>query len=97
MQYCKLHCRPRYSDYQFPHWHVEALLNEAAILIERCLVDFKQYSALDFAWNQFQTDLETQEKQLNLDQKSEVRVETEVEAKREVEWVSNQELLPLLR
>jgi hypothetical protein len=78
----------------FRHWHVEALLNEAAILIERCVLDFREFSSLDFAWNQFQTDLETQEKQLNLDQKNEVKVETEVEAKKEVEWVSNQELLP---
>jgi hypothetical protein len=61
----------------FRYWHVEELLNQAAVLIERCVEDFREYTALDFAWNQFQTELEAQEKQLDLEQKVEAKVETE--------------------
>ena len=49
---------------KFNYWHLEALLHQADTLITRCLADFEDYSSLDFAWNQFQTDLETQEKKL---------------------------------
>lgn len=53
----------------FRLWHVEALLDQAATLIGRCLEDFRQYASLDYALHQFQSDLETQEKQLDLDKK----------------------------
>jgi hypothetical protein len=50
----------------FRFWQVEALLDEAAILIDRCLDGFKDYCALDYAWNQLEADLETQEKKLGI-------------------------------
>lgn len=53
----------------FRHWHVEALLSQAATLIDRCLEDYREYSYLDYAWNEFQLDLETQGKKLGLDKK----------------------------
>ena len=51
---------------KFRSWHVETLLDQAATLISRCLVDFSEYSSLDYAWHQFQTELETQEKKLGI-------------------------------
>ena len=58
---------------KFRFWDVEALLDQAATLMDRCIVDFREYSSLDFAWNQFRTDLETQEKQLDLDMRCEAQ------------------------
>ena len=66
----------------FRYWHVEELLSQAAVLIERCLADFKEYNALDYAWNQFQTDLETQEKRLDLE-RAEIKLEPETLAEKE--------------
>jgi hypothetical protein len=51
---------------KFRPWHVETLLTEAGTLIDRCLEEFKYYSSLDYDWNAFQLDLETQEKKLGL-------------------------------
>jgi hypothetical protein len=51
---------------RFRYWHVEELLNQANVLINRCLEDFKEYSALDYEWNQFLVDLESQEKKAGL-------------------------------
>jgi hypothetical protein len=51
---------------RFNYWHLEALLHQADTLITRCLGDFNDYSHLDYAWNQFELDLETQEKKLGL-------------------------------
>ncbi|HBG05584.1 MAG: hypothetical protein A2075_12900 [Geobacteraceae bacterium GWC2_58_44] len=64
----------------FRPWHVEALLYQAATLMDRCLVDFREYSSLDYEWNQFKTDLEVQEKQLDLDKIGEAEGEAEIEA-----------------
>ncbi|HEY5513540.1 MAG TPA: hypothetical protein VIK40_07850 [Geomonas sp.] len=60
---------------RFRPWHVEALLNQAATLIDRCLEDFREYSSLDYAWNQFQADLEIQEKQLEFDKRQGAGIE----------------------
>ena len=58
-----LQYRPDPSELKakFRRWHVEALLNQAADLIEKCIDQLRDYSALNFAWNQFILDLETQE------------------------------------
>lgn len=50
---------------------VETLLEEAAVLLERCIDDYREYSLLDRAWSEFSTDLEIQEKQVELDRKQE--------------------------
>jgi len=55
----------------FSHWQVEALLDQAATLIDRCLVGFKEFSSLDYAWNEFRNELEILEKQVELDLKPE--------------------------
>ncbi|HBA87778.1 MAG TPA: hypothetical protein DCZ75_07235 [Geobacter sp.] len=49
--------------------HAEALLDQAAILLDRCLLDHREYSLLDRAWSEFSHDLEIQEKQVELDRK----------------------------
>lgn len=59
---------------KFRPWQVEALLNQAGTLIDRCLQDFSYYSSLDYAWNQFHADLDIQGKQLDLDRKREAEV-----------------------
>jgi len=51
---------------RFNYWHIEALLYQADTLITRCIKEFRDYSSLDYAWNQFEIDLETQEKKLGL-------------------------------
>ena len=51
---------------RFSYWHIEALLCQADSLITRCIRDFRDYSSLDFAWNQFEIELETQEKKLGI-------------------------------
>ena len=56
----------------FSPWHVEALLQEAAALIDRCLDDYREYSSLDYAWNVFKYDLEMLEKQVGPDKKPEL-------------------------
>lgn len=55
----------------FQFRHVESLLIQADELMEKCLSDLKNYSSLSYAWTQFITDLETEEKQLELDKKLE--------------------------
>jgi len=50
----------------FRFWHVEALIDQADALINRCLEDFKDYSSLDYAWNLFLADLEAEESRLGL-------------------------------
>jgi hypothetical protein len=57
---------PGHLASRFSYWHLEALLNQADTLITRCIKDFRNYSALDFAWSQFEIELETQEKKLGL-------------------------------
>lgn len=49
--------------------HLEALLDQAAILIDRCVVEFREYCSLDRAWSGFKHDLEIQEKEVELDRK----------------------------
>jgi hypothetical protein len=51
---------------KFRYWHLDALLHQADRLMQRCLEDFKDYSALDYQWNLFQVDLEAQEKKVGL-------------------------------
>ena len=51
---------------KFRYWHVEELLDQANTLINRCLKDFKDYSALNYAWHQFLLDLESEEKKLGI-------------------------------
>ena len=43
---------PKLLAAKFRPWHTEALLDQAAFLIERCLGDFKEYSDLDYRWKQ---------------------------------------------
>ena len=66
----------RIMDYQpdraalktkFRPWHVEALLNQAADLMDKCLGELREYAALNYAWNQFSIDLMTLRKELDLD------------------------------
>ena len=56
---------------RFRPCHVEGLLHQAATLIDRCLDDFREYSSLNYDWHRFYADLETQEKQLDLDKRRE--------------------------
>ncbi|MCM0081340.1 hypothetical protein L4X63_07035 [Geomonas sp. Red32] len=56
---------------RYRNWHVKALLDEASVLIERCLTEFKEYSSLDYAWTQFQLGLKIQEKQIDIDRVTE--------------------------
>jgi hypothetical protein len=58
----------------FRPWHVEALLDQAATLIDRCRVDFTEYCSLDYAWNLFRTDLDTEERRLDSDKKKEAEL-----------------------
>jgi len=51
----------------FSTWQAEALLCEAATLLERCVADFKEYSTLDRAWKGYRNDLEILEKEVELD------------------------------
>lgn len=51
----------------FSTWQAEALLFEAAALLERCVADFKEYSSLDRAWKSYRNDLEILEKEVELD------------------------------
>lgn len=45
---------------KFRVWHVEALLNQAADLLEKCLEEEKEYKSLVFSWTQFQLDLQAE-------------------------------------
>lgn len=54
----------------FPSWQVEALLEQADLLIERGLADLARFSALDYAWHELESDLESQEKKLGMYQRS---------------------------
>ena len=49
----------------FRHWHVEALLDQAATLIDRCRGDYEQYCSLQYDWSKFSAELETQERELD--------------------------------
>ncbi len=55
----------------YRHWQVEALLDQAATLIDRCRADFQEYCSLQYEWNRFWNDLETQQQQLDLARMSE--------------------------
>lgn len=54
---------------EFSPWQAEVLLCEAAVLLERCLVDLKEYTSLDRAWKSYSNDLEILEKEVELDLK----------------------------
>jgi hypothetical protein len=51
---------------RFRYWHVDQLVNQADILINRCLAEFQEYSALDYAWNMFQADLDAEANKLGI-------------------------------
>lgn len=53
---------------------VEALLDQAALLLDRCLLDYREFTLLDRAWNEFSHDLEIQEKQVELERKMKTEV-----------------------
>jgi hypothetical protein len=61
------HPDPEILAAKFRPWHVEALLQQAAVLIKSCQRDYKEYCTLDYAWNRFRTDLEIQERQLEFE------------------------------
>jgi hypothetical protein len=63
----------------FQFRHVESLLAQADDLMEKCLKEVDIYSSLDYAWTEFVTDLETQERQLELDKKNGDWTEPEAE------------------
>lgn len=58
---------------------VEALLEHAELLLERCLADFREYSALDRAWRELSHDLEILEQELELDRRRVEQEEPEAE------------------
>lgn len=64
---------PKLLAAKFRPWHTEALLDQAAFLIERCLGDFKEYTELDYRWHQLESELEGAEKQLDTDWKCELQ------------------------
>jgi hypothetical protein len=51
---------------RYRHWQVEALLEQAAGLVERSLRELRDYCALDFAWHELEGDLEAQENKLGV-------------------------------
>jgi hypothetical protein len=53
---------------KFRRWHVEALLNQAADLADKCVGELREHSSLDYSWNRFSQELAVQEKELKLDQ-----------------------------
>ncbi|TGU74848.1 hypothetical protein E4633_05140 [Geomonas terrae] len=66
---------------RFEARHAETLLAEAERLLERCIADFREYSALDRAWQELSHDLSILEKELELDRQ---RVEAMEPQEREV-------------
>ncbi|QXE90232.1 hypothetical protein KP001_17710 [Geomonas subterranea] len=59
---------------RFDPRHVEVLLEQAEGLLTRAVADFREYAALDRAWQELSHDLEMQEQELELDRR---RVEGE--------------------
>jgi len=55
---------------RFRYWHVETLLEQAGALIDRCLAEQHNYSALDYAWHELESDLEAQEQKLGMYQQA---------------------------
>lgn len=53
----------------FNPWQVETLLAQAAVLLDRCLVDYKEFCTLDRAWKGFSNDLDILEQEVELDRK----------------------------
>lgn len=64
---------PKMLEERFRQWQPEQLLDQASVLIDRCLTDFREYCSLDYIWHQFESELEVQEKQLDIDQKCEAK------------------------
>lgn len=69
----------------FSPWQAEALLCEAATLLDRCLSDLKEYASLDRAWQGYSNDIDILEKEIELDLKRERVEEPEQESVREPE------------
>ncbi|MDU0459618.1 MAG: hypothetical protein RW306_12905 [Geobacteraceae bacterium] len=58
---------PKVLSAKFRRWHVEALLNQSADLIEKGLAELREYCSLNSAWRQLSIELDAQEKTLVLD------------------------------
>jgi hypothetical protein len=56
---------------RYRSWHVKPLLDQAAALVDRCILDYKHFSSYDYAWNEFQLDLRIKEKEVDLHRGSE--------------------------
>ncbi|WP_381508091.1 hypothetical protein [Spirosoma flavum] len=54
---------------KFRIWHVEALLNQSADLLERCLAEEREYNTLNFEWKQFQLNLQAELDSIVLEEK----------------------------
>ncbi len=66
---------------RFEPRHVGTLLAEAERLLERCVADYREYAALDRAWQELSHDLSILEKELELDRQ---RIEAMEPPEREV-------------
>lgn len=64
----------------FSSWQLETLLEQAALLLDRCLADFREYSMLDRAWRELHHDLEILEQEVELDRRRAEQEEPEAEA-----------------
>ena len=53
---------------RFREWHVEALLNQAADLMDRCTTELREYRSLDFGFQQLRIDLEKEARDLALEE-----------------------------
>lgn len=51
---------------KFRHWHIEALLNQAADLIDRCISELKDFNSINYAANQFRISFEKEAFEINL-------------------------------
>ncbi|QWV93136.1 hypothetical protein KP004_18520 [Geomonas oryzisoli] len=60
---------------RFDPRQVEVLLEQAELLLERALTEFREYAALDRAWQELSHDLEILEQELELDRRRVAREE----------------------
>jgi hypothetical protein len=65
---------------EFRPWHVESLLNQAADIIDKCLMELKEYNSLNYAWHQSSIELNAQQKEILQEQARNVRGYMEREA-----------------
>ena len=74
----------------FRPWHVAALLDQAATLIDRCLQDFDKFCTLQYEWNRLWNDLKSEERQLEF-YRSEAEGGPETETASSPGWVWHSE------